>query len=263
MQSSIVFMVGKHPKPGTVIARAIEILEAGGRRCRVLLPHDEEVTPAAVADAGLVVHRGLDHRHDPLLAAVAGAGVPLCNPWDGVLNLRDRAATHQALRASTVPAPGGDVRESWAEVLADSRDRRVVVKAVHGGGRGRGVLSDPLPVDPPMGGPYLVEDWIEHDGIDRKLYVAGRWVSGLLKPSTLDHEHTTDGEPFAVDDALAALARHAAAGLGMHLAGVDVVIGPHGPVVVDVNAFPGFRGVDGAAEAVAEHLIEHAGAGRG
>ncbi|MCX0276387.1 hypothetical protein NLM24_38180 [Nocardia zapadnayensis] len=83
MQSSIVFMVGKHPKPGTVIARAIEILEAGGRRCRVLLPHDEEVTPAAVADAGLVVHRGLDHRHDPLLAAVAGAGVPLCNPWDG------------------------------------------------------------------------------------------------------------------------------------------------------------------------------------
>lgn len=88
-------------------------------------------------------------------------------------------------------------------------------------------------------------------------------MSGLLKPSTLDHEHTTDGEPFAVDDALADLTRHAAAGLGMHLAGVDVVIGPHGPVVVDVNAFPGYRGVEGAAEAVAEHLIEHAGAGRG
>ncbi|QCP05544.1 hypothetical protein [Brevibacterium sp. CS2] len=144
------------------------------------------------------------------------------------------------------------MRESWAEVLADSRDRRVVVKAVHGGGRGRGVLSDPLPADPPMDGPYLVEDWIDHDRIDRKLYVAGGWVSGLLKPSTLDHEHTTGGEPFAVDNALAALARHAAAGLGMHLAGVDVV-----------NAFPGFRGVDGAAEAVAEHLVEHDGADRG
>ncbi|GAA4387882.1 hypothetical protein MTQ12_11350 [Brevibacterium sp. R8603A2] len=68
-------------------------------------------------------------------------------------------------------------------------------------------------------------------------------MSGLLKPSTLDHEHTTEGEPFAVDGDLAALARHAAAGLGMHLAGVDGVIGPRGPVVVDVNAFPGFRGV--------------------
>lgn len=58
-------------------------------------------------------------------------------------------------------------------MFADSRNRRVVVKAVHGGGRRRGVLSDPLPADPPMDGPQLVEDWIEHDGRDRKAYVAG------------------------------------------------------------------------------------------
>lgn len=44
----------------------------------------------------------------------------------------------------------------------------------------------------------------------------------------------------------------------MHLAGVDVVLGPHGPVVVDVNAFPGYRDVAGAAAAVAAHLLDHA-----
>lgn len=111
-----------------------------------------------------------------------------------------------------------------------------------------------------MDGPYLVEELIEHDGVDRKLYVAGSWVAGLLKPSTLTQEHTTDGDPFEVDPTLVDLARVATSRLDLHLAGVDVVLGPDGPAVVDVNAFPGYRGVDGAAPAVADHLLEHLGA---
>ena len=46
--------------------------------------------------------------------------------------------------------------------------------------------------------------------------------------------------------------------VGLHLAGVDLVIGPDGPTVVDVNPFPGYRGVDGAADGVATHLSLHA-----
>lgn len=172
-------------------------------------------------------------------------------------HLRDRAATHRALLAAGLPAPAGVVCRTWAEVLDRAGGRRVVVKAVTSAGRGHGVLPDPLPLEPPMPGPYLVEDLVEHDGTDHKLYVAGGWVSGLLKPSTLTQEHTTEGTPFEVDEALATLARRATAGLDLHLAGVDVVLGPDGPVVVDVNAFPGYRGVAGAAGAVAEHLLEH------
>lgn len=263
MQNTIAFIVGKKPKRGTIIAEAMGILEDRGVRCRLLLPHEQDVAPTDVADAALVVHRGLSGADDALLEAVAAADIPLCNPWTGVENLHDRAATHRALLAAGLPAPSGGVRGTWDEVREAAAGRSIVVKAVDGGGRGCGVLPDPLPAEPPMAGPYLVEDRITHDGIDRKLYVAGSWVRGLLKPSTLTHAHTTEGEPFAVDASLAELARRATAGLGMHLAGVDVVIGPRGPVVVDVNAFPGFRGVEGAAEAVAEHLLEHAGEPRG
>lgn len=106
-------------------------------------------------------------------------------------------------------------------------------------------------------GPYLVEELIEHDGTDRKLYVAGSQVFGLLKPSTLTHGHTTEGTPFEVRPDLADLARRTLYHLDLHLAGVDLVIGPEGPVVVDVNNFPGYRGVAGAAVAVADHLLNH------
>lgn len=82
-------------------------------------------------------------------------------------------------------------------------------------------------------------------------------MQGLLKPSTLLQEDTTGGRPFDVDDPLAELARTAVAGLDLHLAGIDVVLGPDGPVVVDVNSFPGYRGVHGAPEGVVQHLLAH------
>ncbi|MDQ3453235.1 MAG: hypothetical protein M3493_11150 [Actinomycetota bacterium] len=38
-------------------------------------------------------------------------------------------------------------------------------------------------------------------------------------------------------------------------AGVDVLEGPAGPVVVDVNPVPSCRRVPGAARSIAEHLL--------
>lgn len=256
MQRRIVLVLGKPPKPGTVVFEVIALLEAQDVVCEVLLPHDGVVDPQATSGADLVVHRGLSAQDAHLLAAIAATGVPLCNPWTGTDRTGDRAEVHRAIADSPVPAPGGVVRHTWSEVLAEEAIRPVVVKAVEGGGRGRGVLAGPLPAEAPMDGPYLVEDLVEHDGVDRKLYVVGDWVRGLLKPSTLLHEHTTEGTPFEVDQALADLGRSTAASLDLHLAGVDVVLGPRGPVVVDVNVFPGYRGVEGAAQAVAEHLLE-------
>lgn len=259
MQHCIAFLAGKKPKPATILADVIETLQARGVRTRVLLPHEQDVGPADLDGAHLVVHRGLSHAADALLAALAEARTPLCNPWSATERIRDRAALHRAIDRTGAPSPDGGVVGTWAQVLTLARERRIVVKAVHGEGRGRTVLTHPLPADAPFEGPFLVEDRVEHDGIDRKLYVAGDWVAGLLKPSTLVHEHTTEGEPFEVDPALADLARATAARLDLHLAGVDVVVGPGGPAVVDVNVFPGYRDVAGATDAVAAHLLRHLG----
>ncbi len=43
--------------------------------------------------------------------------------------------------------------------------------------------------------------------------------------------------------------------LHLDIYGVDVVEGPDGPVLVDVNAFPSCRGVPGAARAIAGVLL--------
>ena len=53
---------------------------------------------------------------------------------------------------------------------------------------------------------------------------------------------------------LVELARRCGRAFGLTLYGLDLIEGPDGPVIVDVNYFPGYRGVPGAAERVAEQV---------
>lgn len=95
---------------------------------------------------------------------------------------------------------------------------------------------------------------------DRKLYVIGDRVAGLLKSGGVGRR---TGEPFEPGPALTALARRTGRALGLEIFGVDVIAGERGPAIVDVNAFPSCNGVHGAAEAIAEHLLVAAGGAAG
>lgn len=57
------------------------------------------------------------------------------------------------------------------------------------------------------------------------------------------------------------LALEAGRALGTHLFGADVRRTPDGPVVAEVNAFPGLRGIDDAPALITAHLHEYARAG--
>lgn len=260
MTDPVTLLLGKPPRPGTLLAEVAALLGARGCAVTVRLPHEEPVEAAELTGEQLVVHRGLDGSAAGLLAELHHSGVPLCNPWPGERLLRDRRSWQAALAAAEVPLPPSLTVERWAAVLDRAGTREVVAKAFTGPGRGSQVVTgtgDTLPPQAPFPGPYLVEERLPADGTDRKLYLAGCAVRGLLKPSTLDGPHTTSGTPFTPDPAQLDLAVRARQALGVHLLGVDLLHTPSGPVVVDVNGFPGFRGVPGAAELVAAHLLEH------
>lgn len=264
MAPHIALLLGKPPKPGTLLAEVTEDLAAHGMPATLHLPHDQALDPAQLDGADLVVHRGLHTSVAPLLAAIHDRGTPMCNPGPADQLLRYRRSWHAELERAGVPVPPSVTVEAWAEVRQMAGTEHVVVKALAGPGRGATVVAGngaTLPAEPPFPGPYLVEPRLATDGTDRKLYVAGDQVRGLLKPSTLEHPHTTSGTPFQPDAALTELALETARVVGGHLLGVDVIATPNGPVVVDVNGFPGFRGVKDAPALVATHIREHAEAG--
>ncbi|MGH3087572.1 MAG: ATP-grasp domain-containing protein [Rubrobacteraceae bacterium] len=137
--------------------------------------------------------------------------------------------------------------------------RSVAVKVVDGRvGRGAGVLLAPdgtLPARAPFDGPYLVQEYVPGDGWDRKLYVAGSRAHGLLKRSPPHVDSGGRGEQFSLDVELADLSRLVGEALGLEVYGVDFIEGPAGPSIIDVNPFPGFKGVRDAADSIARHLL--------
>ena len=256
----ITLLLGKRPKPGTLLHDVAERLSRAGPTVSLRLPHDETVDPADLRGQALIVQRGLNDDVAPLLDDAHAGSLTLCNPWPAEQLLRDRTAWRAALEDAGVPVPGATEVTGWDEVLGHAGRGAIVVKSLVGPGRGETVMpgtAATLPGEAPFEGPYIVEELLDFDGTDRKLYVVGDEVRGLLKRSTLEHTHSPAGEPFSPADELVELALRTRQALGAHLVGVDVVETPEGAVVVDVNSFPGYRGIADADRLVAEHLLAH------
>jgi ribosomal protein S6--L-glutamate ligase len=98
------------------------------------------------------------------------------------------------------------------------------------------------------GEPLVFQSYVPNDGIDRKLYVVDDQVSCLLCPSRLSAGNPEDRLPISVPEEWARLALKIGRAFNLRVYGVDLVLSPEGPLIIDVNPFPGFRGVPGAAE---------------
>jgi ribosomal protein S6--L-glutamate ligase len=101
--------------------------------------------------------------------------------------------------------------------------------------------------------PIIVQDLVASDGWDIKVWVIDQQVWAARRRSALDAQACADSFALAPGDLprpWARLALEIGQVFNLRLYGVDLLIAEQGPVVVDVNAFPGFRGVPGASSAL-------------
>jgi ribosomal protein S6--L-glutamate ligase len=254
-----VFLLGKPPRKSTVLPEIITALVDRGGDVEIHVPAAATDVPGDLPAADLVVIRGLGRAVLAALSAREAAdGLRCCNGAGATLACADRALLVDALVAAGVPVPPTRVEADWDNVLRGAAGSPVVVKArdaLRGRAAGVWLPSDgPLPDVQPFPGPYLLQRFVPSDGIDRKLYVLGGKVAGLHKSAGTAGARRRDGIPVDPSHDLAALARRAAGAIGLELAGIDILEGTQGPLVIDVNPFPSARGVAGAAETIAAHL---------
>jgi ribosomal protein S6--L-glutamate ligase len=256
----IAFLLVKHPpsRKSPIMPEVFELLRQRGAEVELVYP-DEGVTDLArvrVEHDLYVLKSGTD-RALSVAGALHAQGATVLNPYPAAAALRDKVVSTRVLQAAGVPVPATWLARDAAELVPLLRDGALVVKPYRGS-QGRGVMvirtAEELLALPPAESLLFAQRHHAPDGPDCKLYCAGGRVFGVRRiwpPRTYEDKL---GEPFAVSRELERIALACGAAFGVRLFGVDVVMSQGKPYVVDMQAFPGFKGVPDAAALLSEEI---------
>lgn len=195
-------------------------------------------------------------------------GKRVVNSWSSSLACQDRMLMTEQMRKAQLPWPRTWSFSTLAEALRDpavldTYSWPLIIKSRYSH---RGDLVGKL--DHPAELQALTADWSQEpivfqeflagDGWDNKLWVIDQHVFAARRRTPLEANASKQDFPIPEHE-LPSEWRQLALAIGhafkMPLYGVDILITEKGPLIVDVNAFPGFRGVPGASEALVE-LVE-------
>jgi len=197
-----------------------------------------------------------------VLGRLAARGTPVVNAPRGLETAIDKYLSLARLAAAGLPVPrtivvqeAGAIHAAW-----ESLGRDAVVKPLFGScGRGIERIDGAEAVAALAAGAaregtttYL-QAFVPHDGWDVRVLLVGERVFAMRRRSRGDWRTNLAcggvAEALEPPAAWVDLARRAADLLGVDVAGVDLLPGPDGMVVLEVNAVPGWRGLEAATGA--------------
>jgi glutathione synthase/RimK-type ligase-like ATP-grasp enzyme len=223
--------------------------------------------------------------HSPLAESLAAAAhyrdAKLLNEYPATMKVRDKVLTCTMLLQAGIPTPRTFVTDSIENLRSVVRDMPIVVKPYRGR-RGQGIevcmneaefdaliarrAGDAGPAEDDGGGEdgtalgerlIFAQEYEEHEPYDYKAYAIGDYVHAIKRifPATTKQEK--EGMPVGDDPELEDLVRRCGELFGLELYGVDLVKTPKGYSVIEVNCFPGYKGVPRGGERISEFVLNH------
>ncbi len=196
-----------------------------------------------------------------LLRSAERPGVRVCTPWDAISMVRNKPRAVEVLARQHIPMPQTFLAHGPGPLRSVPGECYPLILKPYLGDNARGIVVvrapeelDDLDWTDAMA---LAQRYVDVGGVDLKLYAVGQQVWAVRRTSPLAE---TNGEPRAeaaeVTPELQRLARECGAAFGLHLYGVDAVETPDGPLVVDVNDFPNYTGIEEAPEAIRSFVLD-------
>jgi ribosomal protein S6--L-glutamate ligase len=198
-----------------------------------------------------------------LLRSAERPGVTVIPSWASVTHVRNKARAVETLAALGVPMPETLLAESPAALKSLTEDDFPLLLKPHLGDNASGIVlvRHPLELDDLTwrDGLVVAQEYVDSGSVDLKLYGVGDKLWAVRRPSPL--RSSTDAvrapEPVELTPELERVAHACRDAFALDLYGVDVLDSPRGPLVVDVNEFPNYTGVDEAPAAIAELVRSH------
>jgi ribosomal protein S6--L-glutamate ligase len=245
------------PVPSPVLVEACEILTRRGFRIDSGIAEDIYVQPDSLRPAHDLY---LLKSHTELSLSLAGIlhaqGARMLNPYRSCITAQDKIIASRLLRAVGVPTPRCWVTDDLTLMHSVVEERPLIIKPYRGHrGAGISVVHNPdeLAAVPPPETPVLIQEFIQGSGEDLKVYVVGEEVFAVRKEFSA-MSFTQAGRPSQVSPKMRDIALRCGQVFGLGLYGLDIIESPTGPVVVDLNYFPGYKGVPRVAPIIADYI---------
>jgi ribosomal protein S6--L-glutamate ligase len=241
------------------------------RGCDVTLV-DSDSTAVGLTEPGwldgvdVCVARGRSEAVLSQLLAAERHGVPTVNRRAAIAKVHDKAGMAVMLASAGVPTPPTSLgAPPQLAASLSPEDYPVVLKPVRGdNSEGLAVCESPAELASfESDRPVLAQPYLSGDGSDLKLYGVGERVWAVRKPSPLAragsgrtaHEMPRGAPPVKLTQELRELALRCSALFSLELYGVDCLVTPAGPVVIEVNEFPNYTGIPEASAVLADYVL--------
>ncbi len=211
---------------------------------------------------GFILARGFGDRGNPdfqvpVYQQLQRAGSVLVNRIDALLTAIDKFETSCRFQQAGVPTPAvvvaqdvsaaRDVLHAWGRAIAKPLfgSLGLGIELVEDTAKGRALL----PVLLERFGAVYLQEFVPTPGRDIRAFVVGPRVAASIyrigAPGAVARNVARGGDAVActLEAPLARLAVAAAAAVGLDYTGVDILEGPDGPLVIEVNGNPQWRGV--------------------
>ncbi len=200
------------------------------------------------------------------------AGIRVINRSYPFRRARDKYATQYWLYQYGLPIPSTFTTESLARAYEKTQEMGEVVYKPILGSMGRGSMKfqdtdlayNAYRTLERLQHPLFIQKYIKNPGRDIRVFVIGGEVAGAVYkylPKNSWKSNVAQGGKMveeAISEEIINLALKATEVMELDYAGVDLLEGPDGPVVLEMNASPGWQGIKSATgKNFAELIIEY------
>jgi ribosomal protein S6--L-glutamate ligase len=253
----------RHPptRKSPIMPEVIRLLREWGATVDLIYPEEQlaDLKKVQVKHDFYVIKSGTDLSLS-LAGALHASNAITLNPYPVTLMMRNKIFATHRLRIAGVPIPETYVT-SRVEQLAPLLEKGplIIKPFTHCNGQGVHIVwdHDGLSRISPNQGPIFAQRYYSPQGKDHKIYYIDGQIFGVKRiwPARTYEEKV--GKPFTISSTLRQIALRCSRAFGIELLGFDVIFSGGRPYVVDINCFPGFKGVPNAALRLADFIYTY------
>jgi RimK family alpha-L-glutamate ligase len=206
-----------------------------------------------------------------LLRKLERSGLLIVNPPLAIEQAVDKYLSLTLLQENGLPVPRTAVTEKPDEALKCFHELGgdIVIKPLFGSrGIGATRITNPdvaariLQTISFYHGVLYLQEFINHNGSDIRAFVIGDQVAAAMRRVSTGWKtnvsHGAKPVPLKLSPELENLAVKAAEVIGCKVTGVDIIEGPDGPLILELNSQPGWKGLQSVTKmCIAEEIIRY------